>query len=402
MNKSMGAIFFVSVLAFSSNILMGAISSMAIAPLKTTKGDDPVSGVVSSFNNKKVTYENGKVLIMADPSKFIMSVLSIGSVGGLSLATLLGIAAFQKCGYNVEDAKSLGAFAAVFAFLGVYSTYKLWPHAERFLAKTPYIILDETGIFEWGKLMLAWDEFERFECRSVGVDGSVINELHFIKKDGSSAFETSDDVEHDFLPIHQGQLIRLATEVMAKRGASLYMKAAEQGDVEAQLNLGLRYERGNGIGQDWGKAAYWYEVAAQKSLAEAEGRLGMCYEAGNGVEKDISKAIYWYTKAAEQNFAQAQFLLGVCYEKVQGVDQNLQQAVVWYTKAAEQSGKNEGIICAQYNLGRCYEFGKGVGENPEQAMYWYTKAAQPWASFEQGYPGANDAIERLKQKKSNI
>lgn len=49
-----------------------------------------------------------------------------------------------------------------------------------------------------------------------------------------------------------------------------YLKAAKQGDVNAQLNLGL------------------------------------CYFYGNGVEKNLSEAVKWYRKAVNQGNAQAQ------------------------------------------------------------------------------------------------
>ena len=38
--------------------------------------------------------------------------------------------------------------------------------------------------------------------------------------------------------------------------------AAEQGDAEAQFNLGLMYEQGQGITQDYAEALRWYRLAA--------------------------------------------------------------------------------------------------------------------------------------------
>lgn len=42
-----------------------------------------------------------------------------------------------------------------------------------------------------------------------------------------------------------------------------YELAAGQGHVAAQYNLGVSYNRGEGVGQDYVKAKEYYELAAQ-------------------------------------------------------------------------------------------------------------------------------------------
>jgi hypothetical protein len=42
------------------------------------------------------------------------------------------------------------------------------------------------------------------------------------------------------------------------------LKKAEKGDVAAQVELGLRYEKGDGTWQDFTKAIHWYATAAHK------------------------------------------------------------------------------------------------------------------------------------------
>ena len=46
------------------------------------------------------------------------------------------------------------------------------------------------------------------------------------------------------------------------QAASWYRKAAEQGQVVAQLNLGLMYSRGEGVPQDYVRAHMWVNLAA--------------------------------------------------------------------------------------------------------------------------------------------
>ena len=55
-----------------------------------------------------------------------------------------------------------------------------------------------------------------------------------------------------------------------------------------------------------------YKARAEQGDAEAQFNLGFCYDDGRGVEKDYGEAVKWYRKAAEQNFAPAQFNLGYC------------------------------------------------------------------------------------------
>jgi TPR repeat protein len=54
-----------------------------------------------------------------------------------------------------------------------------------------------------------------------------------------------------------------------------YRKAAEQGDVKAQANLGLCYYNGKGVGQNYKEAARWCLKAAEMGHAKAQYNLGM-------------------------------------------------------------------------------------------------------------------------------
>ena len=50
---------------------------------------------------------------------------------------------------------------------------------------------------------------------------------------------------------------------------------AEQGDVEAQFNLGVRYGTGEGVPQDDVEAVRWYRLAAEQGSARAQYNLGV-------------------------------------------------------------------------------------------------------------------------------
>ena len=78
---------------------------------------------------------------------------------------------------------------------------------------------------------------------------------------------------------------------------------AEQGDSYAQYNLGLMYDYGLGVIEDYTLAVYWYRQAAEQGHAKAQYNLGVMYESGRGIAKDDTQAVYWFRKAAEQGEA---------------------------------------------------------------------------------------------------
>ena len=61
-------------------------------------------------------------------------------------------------------------------------------------------------------------------------------------------------------------------------------------------------------------AVYWYRKAAEQGDAEAQYNLGLAYWLGDGISEDKPQAVYWWSKAAEQGNADAIELLKVYHE----------------------------------------------------------------------------------------
>ena len=89
------------------------------------------------------------------------------------------------------------------------------------------------------------------------------------------------------------------------QSADDYRVEAEQGDAMAQFNLGLCYDNGEGVDQNYAEAAKWYRKAAEQGVALAQYNLGQCYYNGIGVTQNYAEAVKWYRKAAEQGHAMA-------------------------------------------------------------------------------------------------
>ena len=186
---------------------------------------------------------------------------------------------------------------------------------------------------------------------------------------------------------------------------------AEQGDIEAQFDLGLMYAKGKGVPQDRAEAMHWYRQAAEQGHVKAQFHLGSMYDwVPKGVPRDGAEAVRWYRRAAEQGDFLAPILLGDMYANGRGVAQDYIKAIQWYRRAAEQQDNliaefrlydmyaegravpddaqvarwyrramEQGDTSAAFGLGQTYDFGKGVPEDNVEAVRWYRRAA------EQGY-----------------
>ena len=75
-------------------------------------------------------------------------------------------------------------------------------------------------------------------------------------------------------------------------------KDAESGDAEAQNNLGVMYNKGLGVSEDYAEAVKWYRLAADRGYADAQGNLGVMYHDGRGVPQDCGEAYAWFSVAA--------------------------------------------------------------------------------------------------------
>jgi len=81
---------------------------------------------------------------------------------------------------------------------------------------------------------------------------------------------------------------------------------AEEGDADAQYNIGWMYLNGYGLRVNDSLALDWWEKASAAGHADADFSIGMLYSLGEGdVPKDESKAIDYYLLAAKQRHEDA-------------------------------------------------------------------------------------------------
>jgi len=80
---------------------------------------------------------------------------------------------------------------------------------------------------------------------------------------------------------------------------------ADEGDARAQFYLGMLYENGDGVPEDYGKAREWYEKSAAQGDANAQFYLGLMCAFGRGTSLDLVQAHMWYSLAAGNGHARA-------------------------------------------------------------------------------------------------
>lgn len=74
-------------------------------------------------------------------------------------------------------------------------------------------------------------------------------------------------------------------------------------------SLGIMYENGEGVEQDFNEAIKWYSQAAAAGSVDAMYNIGvLCYN-GTGVEEDEPQAVRWWIKAAGMDEESSQTML---------------------------------------------------------------------------------------------
>ena len=94
----------------------------------------------------------------------------------------------------------------------------------------------------------------------------------------------------------------------AEEAAALLEKVAEQGDPEAQYELGRLYELGIGVDQDVERAIELFREAADADYPDAINDLGFLhFQGGLGVPRDPKRAIALFERAANLRHPEAMF-----------------------------------------------------------------------------------------------
>jgi hypothetical protein len=160
---------------------------------------------------------------------------------------------------------------------------------------------------------------------------------------GAQTVPRPSGVEEETIPIPTD-----VGELSAQAHGRLVL-AATQGDVDAQIELAVRYILGAGLEKNYGEGLRWIEKAAHQGSTPARAVLGEMYLRGWSVDQSYVEAVTWLRLAAEQGHIGAQSRLGRLYFTGQGVAQDWKEAIKWL-----QAPADDGDAEAQLALGSAY------------------------------------------------
>ncbi len=114
----------------------------------------------------------------------------------------------------------------------------------------------------------------------------------------------------------------------------IWEEQAASGDRDAALGLGLLYDLGQGVTQDFSAALHWYEAAGELGLPQAELNAAVMEDSGRAGPRDAAAAALWYARAAAHGDHRAEYDMGQLYAAGDGVPRNPALAAAWFGLAA--------------------------------------------------------------------
>jgi len=189
-------------------------------------------------------------------------------------------------------------------------------------------------------------------------------------------------------------LIRYAARDYA--GAlEILLPLAQQGNADAQLQLGRMYAQGEGLAaSDDHEAAGWFSRAAEQGKVEAQFALGMMYANGMGVVADDGLALRWLRRAGDQGAPHALNAVGELLMHASSPEDR-SEAYAWFLRAARLANAK-----ALYHLGMLSALGRDVSKDDIEAYKWFDLAASAALGSERD--SANRALLELRERMTPV
>ena len=144
--------------------------------------------------------------------------------------------------------------------------------------------------------------------------------------------------------------LQAALESLGPATFAEWKSKAQGGDALAQNVMGMAYKYGIGTDQNHAMSLEWFRKAADQGDADAQFNLGRIYGKATGsyakiraAPQDDMEAMRWYRRSAEQDYRRAQFNLAEMYaEGSRDVPHDDVQAYFWISLAA--SGGDQAAV----------------------------------------------------------
>lgn len=225
---------------------------------------------------------------------------------------------------------------------------------------------------------------------SVGLGGQGVRSAFDRHNPATSSAQSAQTTS----PLIEKEL-RLAGDYLVGRGvpkdpaqaAYWYRKAADQGDPDAENQLGYFYTWGIGVARDDAEAFRWFARAAGSGCPAAKLNLAVMYYQGVGTPRDLTLALQLLNELADKQYARAEAYLGIIYTTGADVSQNTAAGEKWLSRAAREKNPE-----AEYALGVLWSFAASREHHPAKALKLFRRAAH------QGYVPAMHALGILLEQ----
>lgn len=175
-------------------------------------------------------------------------------------------------------------------------------------------------------------------------DSQLPRNLSFLLSDLSWAFMNQHPIEPDLVNSIK-KLIAVEDESSAEEyedraldeyfkenwteAMTFFKKAAALGSIEARHNIGIMYNNGDGVPQDYDEAIRNFEMSAHSGFEDSMIKLGEIYRYKKG---DIPKSLEWFGKAADRGNGEGCFGVGYIYY-CEDEFTDLKKARIWFERA---------------------------------------------------------------------
>lgn len=184
----------------------------------------------------------------------------------------------------------------------------------------------------------------------------------------------------DFLPpsdakrvITESEWMELISRRVSQRDAEIVALYANQGDVSAQVNLGLFYYHDHyGIGRNLEKSLFWFSKAAENNEETGLAMAASMHFYGEGTPINKGKALFYRKISAEKGFRDGLFELGRAHSESSryGLPIDQEKATEFFKQAALI-----GLVRGKSKYGQRLYDGIGIAQDKCEGMKWLKQAS---------------------------
>ena len=214
-----------------------------------------------------------------------------------------------------------------------------------------------------------------FKSESVSLETTLINEM--VSEVQKANFDTwkeradngDRDAQHQMGLAHKMGIPGKINK-NTKIAFQYFEKAAQQNHLDSQFQIGTFYWLGDGTKRNDEQAKFWLKKAADQGDVDAALNLAKILFQHTDDTSDNQEAIHYFAQIAEENLSAKRFL-GHGYYHGKGIEKNLETAFQLYLDAA-----HKGDLVSNYFVAQCYREGTGTKIDYENAFEYYKKGAE--------------------------